>query len=363
MRLTVERAEFADLISWAARSIPPKVNIPTLSGALLRAESDLTVSAFDYEVAVKGSTPAQVDEPGVVLVGARMLAEIVRNLPAEPITLATEDNRLALSCGKARFLFPLLPVEDYPDLPEFPQVVGRVESIAFADAVSRVSFAADPNKATHALRGVIVESSGDELVLAGTDGFRISARWMDWRPEGESAKTLPHVRHLSEAAKSISGLGELRVGINESMFGVATARRTVIMRSIADAPAQFRRLILPVEMSIEFSIPELVSALKLISPTVDDVQPVVLSYDVGAVTLSGGKETAGSIEVPCDYDGAPFIAGYRPRFLLDALGAIEGDTAIFGYPSEDAEACAKKPVRINGKDARHEQVLMPVRLS
>ena len=64
------------------------------------------------------------DEEGTVLVSGRLLAEIVRSLPARPVELVTDGTRATLKCGSATFTLVLLPEEEYPTLPEMPPLAG-----------------------------------------------------------------------------------------------------------------------------------------------------------------------------------------------------------------------------------------------
>jgi DNA polymerase-3 subunit beta len=361
MRLTVDRNEFAETISWAARTIPQKTNSPVMGGVLLEADGDLTISAFDYEVSTRGTIPADVQTPGRCLAGGRLLAEITRNLPAAPITLELDGSRLTLSCGPARFQFPLLDVEDYPTLPEMPPTTGRVDSLTFADAVSKVAFAADPNKALQCMRGVFIQASPNELVMVGSDSYRVAARWLEWRSDAEESKVLPHVRHLTEASKALAGFGEIEVGITDYMLGLATSRRSVVMRSITEQFLAWERMFQPNEMTAEFPVGELVSTLRMISPTLAVMEAVRITLKAGRAVLEGGTETSGSVDLECVYDGPEFTIAYNPRYLIDAVNALEGDTVTLGFPLGDAKA-ALRPTRITGKDSRHEQVVMPVRL-
>ena len=56
----------------------------------LRAGADLTLSTFDYEVSAQATVPVITDEEGAVLVSGRLVAEIVRSLPAKPVDLVPE---------------------------------------------------------------------------------------------------------------------------------------------------------------------------------------------------------------------------------------------------------------------------------
>src|ERR1700748_1652692 len=96
MKFTVERDALAEAATWVARALPSRPVVPGLWGCLLRAEdgrsvgagwsgkgAGLTLSCFDYEVSARMRIPAEVSEPGTVLVPGRLLDEISRSLPAD----------------------------------------------------------------------------------------------------------------------------------------------------------------------------------------------------------------------------------------------------------------------------------------
>ena len=88
MELRVERDALADAVVWTARSLPARPPMQVLLGLLLEVGDDgLAVSAFDYEVSSRIELPATVGEAGRVLVPGRLLADIVRSLPAQPVDL------------------------------------------------------------------------------------------------------------------------------------------------------------------------------------------------------------------------------------------------------------------------------------
>ena len=88
MELRVERDALADAVVWTARSLPARPPMQVLLGLLLETtEAGLSVSGFDYEVSSQISVNVTTSEPGRVLVPGRLLADIVRSLPAQPVDL------------------------------------------------------------------------------------------------------------------------------------------------------------------------------------------------------------------------------------------------------------------------------------
>ena len=138
MKLQVERDQLAEAVAWTARALPARPTAPVLAGMRLRAGADLTLSTFDYEVSAQATVPVITDEEGAILVSGRLLAEIVRSLPARPVQLVTDGTRATLKCGTATFTLVLLPEEEYPTLPERPPLAGTVGSDALATAISHL---------------------------------------------------------------------------------------------------------------------------------------------------------------------------------------------------------------------------------
>ena len=69
---------------------------------------------------------AAVADEGQALVSGRLLADISRSLPPKPVDITSDDTRMELICGSARFTLQTLPVADYPSLPAMPEATGTV---------------------------------------------------------------------------------------------------------------------------------------------------------------------------------------------------------------------------------------------
>src|SRR6058998_1235719 len=227
MELRVERDALADAVTWTARSLPARPPMQVLLGLLLEVgEEGLAVSAFDYEVSSRIELPATVAEAGRVLVPGRLLADIVRSLPAQPVDLRLEGARVVLTCGAARFTLPTLPVDDYPALPDMPTTTGSLESDVFAAAVAQVAIAAGRDDTLPVLTGVRIEIEGEQLTLAATDRYRLAVRTMRWQPEDSaiSAVALVPSRTLADTAKALAvnahvGIALAEPGNGEGLIG------------------------------------------------------------------------------------------------------------------------------------------------
>src|SRR6201992_1959579 len=97
------RESCAEAVSWVAKNLPTRPAVPVLSGVLLTGSDEgLTISGFDYEVSAEAQVAAGIASPGSVLVSGRLLSDITRALPTQPVDFFGVGNRGALTCGNAR---------------------------------------------------------------------------------------------------------------------------------------------------------------------------------------------------------------------------------------------------------------------
>jgi DNA polymerase-3 subunit beta len=374
MKIRVERDTLADAVAWAARILPQKSQLPVLAGLRLDAETSgaLRLSGFDYEVSAEAELDVTVAEAGSVLVPGRLLADITRSLPGQPVDLATDGTRVQLSCGSSRFTLPTLPLDEYPSLPDMPQVAGTLGSDAFAAAVGSVAVAAGRDDTLPVLTGIRIEIEGEDVTLAATDRYRLAVRTLRWKPVDPAlqATALVPARTLAEAAKSLTAGAEVTLalattGTGEGMLGLSGAARRTTTRLLDGEFPKYRSL-LPDSASATAQIDTaaLTEAVRRVSLVATRTSPVRLSFSAeGLVLEAGGLDEAEAAEtIPASFDGEPLTIAFNPTYLLDGLGAIDSDEARLSFTG------STKPAVLTGKASEdavgdYRYLLMPVRLA
>lgn len=385
MDLRVERDALADAVGWTARSLPARPPMQVLLGLLLDAsgpDGSLEISGFDYEVSSRVRLDTTVAEPGRVLVPGRLLADIVRALPAAPVELRLEGTRVVLTCGAARFTLPTLPVEDYPSLPDMPETAGSLESDVFAAAVAQVALAAGRDDTLPVLTGVRLEIEDDALTLAATDRYRLAVRTLPWKPgtPGLSTTALVPARTLADTAKALTSGPEVTLALSsgsggDGMIGFEAAGRRSTSRLLEGEFPKYRSL-LPSESSAvaEVSTAPFVEAVRRVALVAARNAPVRLGFAGDGVVLeAGGADDAQATErLDCDWAGPasdePFSIAFNPGYLLDGLSAVDSDvtTLSFTGPTRPAVLTSKREQGAPSSGASaadYRYLLMPVRLS
>lgn len=375
MKIRVERDGLADAVAWVARSLPTRPPVPVLGGILLDAGSTdgLTISGFDYEVSATVGVAATIADGGRTLVSGRLLADITKSLPAQPVEILVDGARVSITCGSAKFSLPTMPVEDYPQLPAMPPRAGELAGEVFGPAVGQVAVAAGKDDTLPMLTGVRVEIAGDKLTLVATDRFRLAMREISWKPDeslasaGELAVLVP-ARTLAEAAKALGTAGntvEVALAPGDGLIGLSGSGRRTTSRLLDTEFPRYRQL-LPNEQTAAaiVEVGSLVEAIKRVSLVAERGTQVRLEFADGGLRLSAGGDDEGSAEeeLSVEYNGDPVTIAFNPSFLQEGLGALQSARAELSFTTPSRPALIK-PVGDDGNVAPgYLHLLMPVRL-
>jgi DNA polymerase III beta subunit, N-terminal domain/DNA polymerase III beta subunit, central domain len=129
-------------------------------------------------VGVRGSHDAQVSAPGSLTVSAKKLFEIVRELPDEPLQLAsTANSYLEIQCPRSRFVLAGTAGDEYPTLPSAsPKAMVRIQASLLSGMIERAMYAASADETRYNLNGVYFEVLPDtgKIRMVATDGHRLA---------------------------------------------------------------------------------------------------------------------------------------------------------------------------------------------
>lgn len=385
LKFRLVREDFADAVAWVARSLPtrPPSN-PVLAGVLITGSDDgLTIAAFDFDVSAEVTVPAEIASAGTVLVSGRLLSEITRALPAKPVDVSVEGTRMLLSCGSAKFSLPAMPVEDYPALPALPEETGLVAADLFTEAVGQVAVAAGRDDTIAMLTGIRVEISGDKVVLAATDRFRLAVRELTWSAStpGIDAAVVVPAKTLADAAKSITPGSDVHLALGtgeavgeERLLGLRSGGRRSTTRLLDTEFPKFRQL-LPSEHTAvaTVGVADLTGAIKRVALVADRGAQVRMEFSDGLLRLSAGADGLGMAEeeLPVEFAGEPLTIAFNPTYLTDGLGSLRTERVTFGFtmPSKPAvlrpagaDDAVSGPGPFPAADTDYVYLLMPVRL-
>jgi len=336
VKFQVNRDVFSEAVSFAVKLLPQRTTQPILSGVLLQAaDGVLVLSSFDYEVSSRTEIAAEIDEPGTALVSGRLLADIASRLPAAPVQFSTDEGKIAVSCGSARFTLLSMPVEEYPTLPEVADRTGVLPAEDFAEAVSQVAVAASRDDVTPVITGVQLEVGDNTLSLVATDRYRVAVREIDWDSGASSADgttALIPARTLSEIGKTFAHSGTVAVSIVRSddreLIAFSADKKTVTSLLIKGNFPPVKRLFPEVvENYAVVNTADLVEATRRVSLVLEREAALRFSFSIDGLTLeaAGSEQAQASETIEAHLHGDDTVVSLKPSFLLDGLGAVHSE--------------------------------------
>ncbi len=382
MKIRLERDVLAEAVQWAARSLPSRPSVPILAGLLVKAAGNQVVmSSFDYETSAQITVKAEVTDDGVALVSGRLLADIARSLPNKPVNITSDETRMELVCGTARFTLQTLPVADYPNLPSMPEATGTIPSDDFAKAVSQVVVAAGRDELLPVFTGVRVEIQGDTLSLLATDRYRMALKELRWNPRStrvEGAALVP-ARVLGETAKSMTS-GELvtlslsSAATGDGLIGFegsGTAGTREITTRLLDGEFPKVRHLMSVQatVNVRANTAEVISAVKRVGLVAERNTSLRMIIGDGSITLEAATgDQAQAVEaleaLVEDVTGNGLVmtaAGFNPHYLSDALSALDSPYVNFAFTQPGKPCLLTALDELDGEprlDYRHVIMLM-----
>ncbi|BEH02097.1 DNA polymerase III subunit beta [Brooklawnia propionicigenes] len=361
----MERDVMAEAVAWAARSLPSRPSVPILAGLLIKADAKgVTMSSFDYETSAQVQVEAQVIDEGEALVSGKLLAEIARSLPNRPVDFTSDATRVELVCGSARFTLQLLPVSEYPQLPEMPTAAGVVDSDDFARAINQVVVAAGRDELLPVFTGVRLEIDNDVISLLATDRYRMALKELTWTPASSSAEgaALVPARVLSEAARSMSSGEQITVALSnaeagEGLIGLEGSGsggvRQLTTRLLGGEFPKVRHLMdIHPTVTVRCKTEEIIASVKRVSLVAERNSPLrmLIGDEQIALEAASGDQAQASEAVPAQVENvaggelALTAAGFNPHYLADALNTIDSPYVHFSFTA------AGKPCLVRGLD-------------
>ncbi|MCG7308078.1 DNA polymerase III subunit beta [Brachybacterium halotolerans subsp. kimchii] len=374
MKFHLDRGVLGDAVTWATRTLPVRPAMPILQGVRIVAQStgELLLSTFDYEVSAQITLPAEVEDPGEVLVQGRMLSDIVRSLPNKDVSIELVGTKVEVRCGSAAFSLATLPVDEYPQLPEMPPVAGTVQADVFAEAISQVTVAASKDDTLPLLTGVRVEIVGEKMTLMATDRYRLAMSEITWRPSRPDLEitALVRARTLQEVARSLATGGSVDIAISDdssaNLIGFeAGGRRTTSTLVDGDYPPVRRLFPSSTPITAVVATAPLIDAVKRVSLVAERNTPVRFSFTEGNVTLEAGAgdDAQASESLEAQLDGEELVVGFNSGFLLDGLGALGEDFAKLTFTDSIKPSVMSGQESLEGDaSGEYKYLIMPMRI-
>lgn len=150
--------------------------LPILDNFLFELNNNLlTVAASDLETTMSATIDIDSTSTGSVAVPAKLLLEILKTFPEQPLTFTVEENNtIEISSNSGKYALAYAPGEEFPKSIQLEDPsVTLVPADVLATAVSKTIFAAGNDDLRPVMSGVFFQFSPEGLIFVATDAHKL----------------------------------------------------------------------------------------------------------------------------------------------------------------------------------------------
>jgi DNA polymerase-3 subunit beta len=352
MKFSLTKSRLASSLQSILQVVPSKSTLPILTNILVEAlENKLKLSATDLDISITATVECTVAKKGSAVLPARILFEIIKELPESEITIEAVNSRVEIKIPNGSYKIASIAAEDFPKLPavntkkEIP-----VPAKELIQMIRKTSFACSVDETRPALNGVLWQTKGDRMYMVATDGHRLARAASDnSKLKGISQDVIIPPKVLNLIPRFAEG-GVTDVGI---IFGesniIFTIGETVLTSRLIEGPYPNFEQVIPAhnDKKLQVNREELGGAVRRVSILSNTLtHQVKFSLKKNSLTLSTSNADVGGEgreSLDCDYGGEPMEIGYNATYINEILSKLDGTDAVFELSSAVAAGVIYSP--------------------
>ncbi len=370
MEFKVNKKELYQAIQNIIGVIPVKTTIPILSNLLLDLQgNELTLTGTDLEVSISTKISVQGKEDGAIAVPAKVLHEIVRELPEFPVEIKSEEGyKITLNTEKGFYRISGESKEDFPKISiEESKGSFSVPSEKLTNMIDKTIFAVSADELRTTLMGVYLKVMENELRMVSTDGHRL-AKIVDkgFKSSGFESETIIPTKALNLLLRNVRDAKDIKVSVSDDHIVFELLDTVIYSKCIEGQFPNYERVI-PVDNDKRMIVDrELLSSsvrrVSIFSNSITNQIRFSLSKNLVKIQsedIEFGGEGQESIE--SDYDGEDLEVGYNANYLLDILKHLDTDEVILELKDPISAGLIYPTTQKENEDLL--MLLMPIRLN
>lgn len=336
MKFTVNRAAFIKELNDVSRAIASRTTIPVLTGLKLVVDQDgITLTGSDSDISIETTlsiadeaAALNIDQPGSIVLPARFFIDIVKQLPAQAMTLEmTTGFQTKITSGSASFTINGLDANTYPNLPEIEATNSvTLSAETLREIISETVIAVSNQESRPILTGVHFSLSNNEFLAVATDSHRLAQRKVALEDTlAATADVIIPGKSLNELAKMLENVEtvEMRIAENQVLFILG---KTLFYSRLLEGNYPDTTRLIPKESdtTVTFNATELLSAINRASLLSHESRNnvVKLEIDPNGAKITGNSPDVGQVEEALNVKaqaGNELAISFNPDYMKDAL--------------------------------------------
>lgn len=338
MKFSLPKSRLFSYLQHILQVVPTKSTLPILTNILIESlDNKIKISATDLDISITASIECLVVKKGSTSIPARILFDIIKELPESEISFEATTSRVEIKIPNGSYKIASVSPDEFPKLPAVnTKKEIKISGADLSKMVSKTTFACSDDETRPALNGVLWQTKGDKMLMVATDGHRLARMTVENKKlKGLYDDVIVPPKVLNLIPKFI-GDTDKEIGIifgeNNIIFNMGDI---VLTSRLIDGPYPNFEQVIPSSSDKKMTVSknDLASAVKRVSILSNTLtHQVKFSLKSGSLTLSttnadvGGE---GKESLDCDYSGDSLELGYNANYVNDILNKMEGEEVSF----------------------------------
>jgi DNA polymerase-3 subunit beta len=308
--------------------------LPILDNFLFEMKQDeLTLSASDLETSMNTRMAIQCKEEGMIAVPAKLLLDILKSLPDQPLTFDVDGKTFGIEITSDNGKYKLTG-QNGDEFPKAPAMGASKALLIGADvlnrAISKTIFAAGNDDMRPIMSGVFFEIEPESVRFVATDAHKL-VRMTRSDIGGESAAFIVPRKPLNLLKGALSSLKSevnMQYTENNAMF---TFENVTLMCRLIEGKYPNYEAVIPKENPFKLTIDRLdfLNSIKRVSIFANrSTNQVRLKLTGSEIQLSAEDldfANEAHEQLACTFVGDNMEIGFNSRFLQDMLNNLDAN--------------------------------------
>ncbi len=330
-------------INIVLKSVANKTTMPILECILLIADKDgFRLLSNDLELAIETANIKEADviEKGMVALDAKLFSDIIKNMPEEEITInVLENNQAIIKSGKIEYKVLGQNGSEFPMINLIEKDTNiKINCLQFKNMIKQTKFSISLDESKPILTGELLEIKEKAFNIVAIDGFRVSFRTTSIDTDTNIDAVVP-AKALNEIIKILPEREDayLNIYFDEKSVMLELESCIIISRLLEGEFLKYEQIFTnEFKTKIEINKNNFLSSLERASIISRDNKknPVKLEIKENILEITSNTEFSDfSEELKIDLEGEDLKIAFNPRYLIEALKAIEDEVVYIEFMS------------------------------
>ena len=317
--------------------IGTKNTLPILDDFLFQlTENELKITTSDLDVTMTVSmVPDMVEGTGEVTIPARLLLEIMKNVPDVPITISVDNATLAveLIAGEGRYKLAGHKSDEFPQLPVMTDTsVWEIPADVLARGFEKTVFATGVDEIRPIMSGVLMEMTENHLTFVATDAHKlVRYRRLDVKSNVVASFIMPK-KPINQLKNILTGLADepVRIEFNKTNASYVFGDYVLICRLLEGRYPNYEAVIPknnPNQLTIDRQT--FLAAIRRVAVFSSKATHQVRFRITGQEILLTAEDidfyNEAKERLACSYSGDDMEIGFNSRFFQEMLNNFDSE--------------------------------------